>query len=75
MSDYMRVSKLWDKVFWKVATSEEQATFLEKWTTMLDHKRLCFTLLDDVLVPAVHESPWDARDYRSILRYTKRVHM
>lgn len=75
MSDCMRVSKLWDKVFLKVAMSAEQATFFEKRTTMLDHGQLWFTLLDDVPVPAGHESPWDATDYRSILHYTTRVHM
>jgi hypothetical protein len=55
----MRVTKLWDKVFLKVATLAEQATFFVKRTTMLDHGRLWFTLLADVLVPAGHESPWD----------------
>lgn len=71
----MRVTKLWDKVFWKVATSSEQATFFVKRTTMLDHGRLWFTLLDDVPVPAGHESPWYAMDYRSTTHYTIRIHI
>jgi hypothetical protein len=75
MSDCMRVLKLWDKVFLKVATSAEQATFLDKRTDMSGHGPLLFTLLDDILVPAGHKSPWDAMDHRSITHHTNRVYM